>query len=153
MMDFGFFSLIPPLFAILLAIVTRRVVIPLAVGVAFGAVILSLGRVELRTDLNTDGEVLVRILAPSPWVSGERFFLLMQSMNRGPRPLSVVHLELSPGGRKAEGGYLVSLNIGCLGWNIFLMNITLFTPTWCCKFVAEITTSFALFLFSSKVKT
>ena len=105
MMDFGVFSLVPPLAAILLAIVTRRVVIPLAVGVAVGAVILSLGRVELRTDLNTDGEVLVRIVAPSPWVSGERFFLSMQSMDLGSRPLSVVSFE-----SKVEGGYFVLLN-------------------------------------------
>lgn len=104
-MDFGFFSLIPPLVAILLAIVTRRVVIPLAVGVAVGAVILSLGRVELRTDLNTDGEVLVRIVAPSPWLSGERFFLSMQSMDLGSHPLSVVSFE-----SKVEGGYYVLLN-------------------------------------------
>ena len=79
MMDFGSFSLIPPLVAIVLAVISRKVVVPLAVGVAVGAVILSFGRVELQTDLNTDGKVRVRILAPSPWISGYRFFLSIHS--------------------------------------------------------------------------
>ena len=44
-MDFGFLSLLPPLVAIVLAVATRRIVLPLAAGVAVGAVVLAFGRV------------------------------------------------------------------------------------------------------------
>ena len=41
MSDFGAYSLLPPLVAILLAIATRRVIVPLAAGVFVGAILLS----------------------------------------------------------------------------------------------------------------
>ena len=69
-MDFGFLSLLPPLVAIVLAVATRRVVLPLAAGVAVGAFVLAFGRVELVTDFGTNDSVRVRFVAPSPWVSG-----------------------------------------------------------------------------------
>ncbi|MDB4678919.1 Na+/H+ antiporter NhaC family protein [Rhodopirellula sp.] len=74
-MDYGFFSLLPPLVAIVLAVITRKVVLPLAAGIATGAVLLSLGRVEFTSDLGTDGEVSVRFVAPSPWLSGTNSFI------------------------------------------------------------------------------
>lgn len=110
MMDFGSFSLIPPLVAIVLAVISRKVVVPLAVGVAVGAVILSFGRVELQTDLNTDGKVRVRILAPSPWISGYRFFLSIHSSDKNTEPVTVTGGGLYRDGLKTENGYVVFLN-------------------------------------------
>ena len=45
-MDFGLFSLLPPLVAIVLAVLTRRVVLPLGMGVAAGALLLAHGGAE-----------------------------------------------------------------------------------------------------------
>ena len=47
-MEFGFFSLLPPIVAIILAVSTRKVVLPLAAGVAVGAILLSFGPWQWR---------------------------------------------------------------------------------------------------------
>ena len=70
-MEFGFASLLPPLIAIILAVATRKVVLPLAAGVAVGAIILAYGRVEVVSDLGTNGAVKVRDQRPfSIFLSG-----------------------------------------------------------------------------------
>ena len=82
-MDFGFLSLLPPLVAIVLAVATRRIVLPLAAGVAVGAVVLAFGRVELVTDFGTNDSVRVRFVAPSPWVSGCKTRLVLLRRDKG----------------------------------------------------------------------
>ena len=82
-MDFGFLSLLPPLVAIVLAVATRRIVLPLAAGVAVGAVVLAFGRVELVTDFGTNDSVRVRFVAPSPWVSGCKTRLVLVRRDKG----------------------------------------------------------------------
>ena len=47
-MQYGFESILPPLIAIVLAILTRRVVLPLATGIFVGAVLLSIGKPDSR---------------------------------------------------------------------------------------------------------
>jgi len=89
-MDFGFASLLPPLIAIVLAVATRKVVLPLAAGVAVGALVLAFGRVELVTDFGTNDAVRVRFVAPSPWVSGNKTRLVLSRRDYGePRLPSV----------------------------------------------------------------
>ena len=82
-MEYGFVSLLPPLVAIVLAVATRKVVLPLAAGVAVGAVVLALGRVELVTDLGTNDAVRVRFVAPSPWLSGTETLLYVHQRDYG----------------------------------------------------------------------
>ncbi|MAI32309.1 MAG: hypothetical protein CBE00_05340 [Planctomycetaceae bacterium TMED240] len=89
-MEFGFLSLLPPLVAIVLAVVTRRVVLPLAVGVAVGAIVLAFGRVELVTDFGTNDAVRVRFVAPSPWVSGNKTRLVLLQRDYGETKLPTV---------------------------------------------------------------
>ncbi|MGI9467336.1 MAG: Na+/H+ antiporter NhaC family protein [Rubripirellula sp.] len=98
-MEFGFLSLLPPLVAIVLAVATRRVVLPLAVGVAVGAIVLAFGRVELVTDFGTNETVRVRFVAPSPWVSGKKTQLVLSQRDYGETRLpsvSVPQFFLSP---------------------------------------------------------
>ncbi len=82
-MDFGFLSLLPPLVAIVLAVLTRKVVIPLAAGVAVGALVLSFGRVELTTDFGTNNAVVVRFVTQSPWLSGINKRLVFEQVDYG----------------------------------------------------------------------
>ena len=93
-MDFGFLSLLPPLVAIVLAVATRRVVLPLAAGVAVGAVVLAFGRVELVTDFGTNDAVRVRFVAPSPWVSGCKTRLVFLRSDEGDELPSVMSRQL-----------------------------------------------------------
>ncbi len=93
-MDFGFLSLLPPLVAIVLAVATRRVVLPLAAGVAVGAVVLAFGRVELVTDFGTNDSVRVRFVAPSPWVSGCKTRLVLLRRDNGDELPSVMSPQL-----------------------------------------------------------
>jgi hypothetical protein len=89
-MEFGFLSLLPPLVAIVLAVATRRVVVPLAAGVAVGALVLAFGRVELVTDFGTNDAVRVRFVAPSPWVSGNKTRLVLIRRDYGESRLPFV---------------------------------------------------------------
>ena len=89
-MEFGFLSLLPPLVAIVLAVATRRVVLPLAAGVAVGALVLAFGRVELVTDFGTNDAVRVRFVAPSPWVSGNKTRLVLSRRDYGESRLPFV---------------------------------------------------------------
>ena len=82
-MDFGFLSLLPPLVAIVLAVATRRVVLPLAAGVAVGAVVLAFGRVEVTTDFGTNNAVNVRFVASSPWFSATNKRLVFEQNDGG----------------------------------------------------------------------
>ncbi len=82
-MEYGFVSLLPPLVAIVLAVATRKVVLPLAAGVAVGALVLAFGRVELVTDFGTKDAVRVRFVAPSPWVSGNQTRLVLSRRDYG----------------------------------------------------------------------
>ncbi len=93
-MDFGFLSLLPPLVAIVLAVATRRVVLPLAAGVAVGAVVLAFGRVELVTDFGTNDSVRVRFVAPSPWLSGCKTRLVLLRRDNGDELPSVMSPQL-----------------------------------------------------------
>lgn len=93
-MDFGFLSLLPPLVAIVLAVATRRVVLPLAAGVAVGAVVLAFGRVELVTDFGTNDSVRVRFVAPSPWLSGCNTRLVLLRRDNGDELPSVMSPQL-----------------------------------------------------------
>ena len=106
-MDFGFLSLLPPLVAIVLAVATRRVVLPLAAGVAVGAVVLAFGRVELVTDFGTNDSVRVRFAAPSPWVSGCKTRLVLLRRDNGDELPSV----MSPQFFSDNEPYLDSLEI------------------------------------------
>ena len=106
-MDFGFLSLLPPLVAIVLAVATRRVVLPLAAGVAVGAVVLAFGRVELVTDFGTNDGVRVRFAAPSPWVSGCKTRLVLLRRDNGDELPSV----MSPQFFSDNEPYLDSLEI------------------------------------------
>ncbi|MDB4749336.1 hypothetical protein OAF83_00375 [Rubripirellula sp.] len=91
-MDFGFLSLLPPLVAIVLAVVTRKVVIPLASGVAVGAVVLAFGRVEVTTDFGTNNAVNVRFVASSPWLSGTNKRLVFEQNDYGELRLPEVYV-------------------------------------------------------------
>lgn len=106
-MDFGFLSLLPPLVAIVLAVATRRVVLPLAAGVAVGAVVLAFGRVELVTDFGTNDRVRVRFVAPSPWVSGCKTRLVLLRRDKGDE----LPLVMSPQFFMDNEPYLDSLEI------------------------------------------
>ena len=60
MMDFGAYSLLPPLVAIILAIVSRKVIAPLASGVLVGAVLLSIH--DDQTSWTLPGRIFVRAI-------------------------------------------------------------------------------------------
>lgn len=107
-MDFGFLSLLPPLVAIVLAVATRRVVLPLAAGVAVGALVLSFGRVELVTDFGTNDLVRVRFAAPSPWITGNKTRLVLTRMDHGEPRLPLIS---SPQFFRDNEPYLDSLEI------------------------------------------
>jgi hypothetical protein len=81
------------LVAIVLAVATRRVVQPLAAGVAVGAVVLAFGRVELVTDFGTSDSVRVRFVAASPWVSGRKTQLVLLRRDKGDALPSVLSSE------------------------------------------------------------
>lgn len=109
-MGFGFLSLLPPLVAIALAVLTRKVILPLASGVAVGACLLGFGRVEYLTDLGSENEVSVRISAPAPWISGKAFFLDFSSSDSDSGKISVVFSERQRQGMQIEEGVTVLLN-------------------------------------------
>ncbi len=109
-MEFGFFSLLPPIVAIILAVSTRKVVLPLAAGVAVGAILLSFGRVSLQTDLGTNGKVRVRFVAPSPILSGTSTFVSFQSSKLATDSILVSVARLSEEGALREQGVNIVLN-------------------------------------------
>ena len=81
-MDFGFLSLLPPLVAIVLAVLTRKVVIPLVAGVVVGALVLSFGRgIDHRLRYEQRGGVW--FVTQSPWFSGINKRLAFEQVDYG----------------------------------------------------------------------
>ena len=110
-MEFGFASLLPPLIAIILAVATRKVVLPLAAGVAVGAIILAYGRVEVVSDLGTNGAVKVRFVAPSPALSGSETLLDFSQRDFGGPQLPIVYsVQAASDGSTAHERIWVILN-------------------------------------------
>ena len=110
-MDFGFLSLLPPLVAIVLAVLTRKVVIPLAAGVAVGALVLSFGRVELTTDFGTNNAVVVRFVTQSPWLSGINKRLVFEQVDYGDARLPDIRvMHWSRGGEYRLDSIYIELN-------------------------------------------
>jgi len=109
-MAFGFLSLLPPLVAIVVAVLTRKVVLPLGLGVAVGSFILGLGRVEMQTDLGTNSQVKIRIRSDSPWVSGVHFFVRLQPVENDLKPVSVLISSLQRNEINTHEGVVCFLN-------------------------------------------
>lgn len=88
-MDFGFYSLLPPLTAIALAVFTRRIILPLATGCFVGAVLLALGTTEAVSDLGSDGKVQVRFRSASSFLGVEPSVALIYDEIESGSPVSV----------------------------------------------------------------
>ena len=109
-MVFGYLSLLPPLVAIVLAVFTRKVILPLASGVAIGALLLGFGRVEFLMDLGTKDGALVKVSAPSPWLSGTHFFVEFSSAEIGTKQRLICSYKRYRHQNEIEEGVSVVLN-------------------------------------------
>ena len=113
-MTYGIWSLLPPLVAIVLAMVTRRVVLSLGVGIFVGALILSGGNPLLATARSLES-YLWKSLADEQHLRVFAFTLLMGAM------IGVIHRSggmhgivdrLAPWARNRRGGQLLTWSLG-----------------------------------------
>ena len=113
-MTYGIWSLLPPLVAIVLAMVTRRVVLSLGVGVFVGSLILSGGNPLLATARSLES-YLWKSLADEQHLRVFAFTLLMGAM------IGVIHRSggmhgvvdrLAPWARNRRGGQLLTWSLG-----------------------------------------
>ncbi|MBB73090.1 MAG: hypothetical protein CMJ75_01110 [Planctomycetaceae bacterium] len=115
-MTYGIWSLVPPLLAIALAMLTRRIVVALAVGVFAGALILAGGNPVLATSRALEAH-LWKSLADEQHLRVFTFTLLMGAM------IGVVHRSggmhgvvtlLAPLARNRRGGQFLTWLLGLL---------------------------------------
>ncbi|MEM6979335.1 MAG: Na+/H+ antiporter NhaC family protein [Planctomycetota bacterium] len=79
-MEFGAWSLLPPVAAITLALATKRVVVPMLIGIVSGAILLSADSVSVDTPSGNTATELGQRVASSLWIT---FDCLWQSMSDG----------------------------------------------------------------------